>query len=47
MSKHSDNEYLYAEQMGQQHARCDLVFRECNESLLEIFSAIYDPLFLK
>uniref|UniRef100_A0A336MF10 CSON000718 protein n=1 Tax=Culicoides sonorensis TaxID=179676 RepID=A0A336MF10_CULSO len=47
LSKHSDNEYLFAEKMGEKHERCDLLFRECNESLLEIFSGVYDPLFYK
>jgi DM4/DM12 family len=43
LSQHADNEYLHAEQVGKSGQPCDQVFSDCSESILDIFSGVYDP----
>ncbi|XP_034101965.1 uncharacterized protein LOC117566534 [Drosophila albomicans] len=42
LSEHADNEYYYAEKVGQTGAGCNRVFKECSHSLLQHFSSLYD-----
>lgn len=42
-SEHSDNEYYRAEQLGREGAPCHLVFHECQNSILDVFTGIHDP----
>ncbi|XP_062560850.1 uncharacterized protein LOC134225080 [Armigeres subalbatus] len=42
LSDHSDNEYYRAEQLGKDGAPCHLVFCECQNSLLDIFTGVHD-----
>lgn len=44
LSEHADNEYYYAEKVGQSGAGCDRVFKECQRSLLQHFSELRDNL---
>jgi hypothetical protein len=44
LSQHSDNEYLRAEQLGKSGEPCDRVFYDCPESILEVFTDLYDPM---
>ncbi|KAL7734311.1 hypothetical protein ACLKA6_010648 [Drosophila palustris] len=44
LSEHADNEYFYAEKVGQSGAGCERVFKECRRSLLHHFSEIHDNL---
>ncbi|KAM8708212.1 hypothetical protein ACLKA7_015221 [Drosophila subpalustris] len=44
LSEHADNEYFYAEKVGQSGAGCERVFKECRRSLLHHFSEIHDTL---
>ncbi|XP_026845380.1 uncharacterized protein LOC6595906 [Drosophila persimilis] len=44
LSEHADNEYYYAEKMGQSGAGCDRVFKECRLSLLQHFSELHHNL---
>ncbi|KRF84598.1 uncharacterized protein [Drosophila virilis] len=44
LSEHADNEYYYAEKVGQSGAGCDRVFKECHRSLLQHFSELHDNL---
>lgn len=37
---HEDNEYLYAEAIGKSGAPCEHIFRECKNSILDIFARI-------
>ncbi|KAH8408076.1 hypothetical protein KR222_009224, partial [Zaprionus bogoriensis] len=41
LSEHADNEYYYAEKVGQSGAGCDRVFQECRRSLLQHFSELH------
>nr|XP_019556339.2 uncharacterized protein LOC109425548 [Aedes albopictus] len=43
LSEHSDNEYYRAEQLGREGAPCQLVFHECRNSILDVFTGIHDP----
>ncbi|XP_062554105.1 uncharacterized protein LOC134219400 [Armigeres subalbatus] len=43
ISEHSDNEYHRAEQLGREGAPCHLVFHECRNSILDVFTGIHDP----
>ncbi|XP_019541312.3 uncharacterized protein LOC109412123 [Aedes albopictus] len=42
-SEHSDNEYYRAEQLGREGAPCHLLFHECQNSILDVFTGIHDP----
>ncbi|XP_055643577.1 uncharacterized protein LOC129779860 [Toxorhynchites rutilus septentrionalis] len=42
LSDHNDNEYHRAEQLGREGAPCHLVFRECNHSILDVFTGVHD-----
>ncbi|XP_062556969.1 uncharacterized protein LOC134221805 [Armigeres subalbatus] len=42
LSEHSDNEYLRAEQLGKEGAPCHIVFHECQNSILDVFTGIHD-----
>lgn len=44
LSEHADNEYYYAEKVGQSGAGCERVFKECQRSLLQHFSQLRDNL---
>ncbi|XP_059611412.1 uncharacterized protein LOC132258227 [Phlebotomus argentipes] len=44
ISQHSDNEYFRAEQLGRSGVSCAREFRECSASLLDVVSAIHNPL---
>ncbi|XP_016931864.2 uncharacterized protein [Drosophila suzukii] len=44
LSEHADNEYYYAEKVGQSGAGCDRVFKECRLSLLQHFSELHHNL---
>lgn len=44
LSKHSDNEYFRAEQIGKSGQPCHQVFRECTSSLLDIFTGVHNPI---
>ncbi|XP_017840315.1 uncharacterized protein LOC108598209 [Drosophila busckii] len=44
LSEHADNEYYYAEKVGQTGAGCERVFKECRRSLLQHFSEMHDNL---
>lgn len=44
MSDYSDYEYYRAEKLGKEGAPCEQVFKECNKSILNQFSGIYEPM---
>lgn len=44
ISEHSDNDYLKAEKHGKEGAKCDEIYRECDDSLLQMFSGVDNPL---
>lgn len=41
LSKHSDNEYYYAEYLGHSGGDCQRVFKNCARSLLDYFSNVH------
>lgn len=44
VSEHSDYEYYRAEKLGKEGAPCEQVFKECNISILNQFSGVYEPM---
>ncbi|XP_055842074.1 uncharacterized protein LOC129909126 [Episyrphus balteatus] len=38
LSSHSDNEYFQAEVLGKSGAPCDVIFKDCKRSLMDIFT---------
>ncbi|XP_065079694.1 uncharacterized protein LOC135702550 [Ochlerotatus camptorhynchus] len=43
LSEHSDNEYYRAEELGREGAPCHVVFHECRNSILDVFTGVHDP----
>ncbi|XP_058838185.1 uncharacterized protein LOC131693927 [Topomyia yanbarensis] len=42
LSEHRDSEYLRAEQLGREGAPCQLVFHECRNTILDVFTGVHD-----
>lgn len=46
VSRHSDNEFYFAEQAGLRGDNCEVLFKDCSISILELFSGIYETTLL-
>lgn len=44
ISYYTDNEYHHAEQLGNEGAPCEHIFKECKISILDVFSGVYSPM---
>lgn len=42
IERHSDNEYHFAEKVGRRGDECELLFRDCPVSILDLFSGVDD-----